>query len=430
MITKEDIELSKMSYTNKDFASLYPDLLDLAKQLTNSWDPSASNESDPGVVLLKEGAFIADHNNYNIDKNVLENFLPSATQETSVRNLVEMNGYVPRYYISATGDLNFSYDRGDDEEAPDQFTIKRFTIQVSSERGDVTYTQVEDLTITAENAKDTCTFMEGSLSTLTVNGIQNITLDNIDDNNRVYFPVRYVAENGVFISNTLLDGKINYDFWEQKDYLLTQPLGSKVYKIDYDSSLDLPYIEFPSDIANIIESGLTIRYIVSSGVNGNVSAGVLNNIISPSTAITLSKSASENIDIPTEYFTVYNSSSILNGKDPETIDEMYQSFKKVVGTFDTLVTCKDFQNAIYMMSDDNKTKIVSNDIVTDIKTDYNKSLRVATYDEYGPYFKNVALSNGLGRLKFQASKPEAGNEQIGDMIVEDGVIKWYSSHEE
>lgn len=35
MITKEDIEFSKMSYTNKDFASIYPDLLDLAKQLTD-----------------------------------------------------------------------------------------------------------------------------------------------------------------------------------------------------------------------------------------------------------------------------------------------------------------------------------------------------------------------------------------------------------
>lgn len=35
MITKEDIELSKKTYTDKDFASLYPDLLDLAKQLTN-----------------------------------------------------------------------------------------------------------------------------------------------------------------------------------------------------------------------------------------------------------------------------------------------------------------------------------------------------------------------------------------------------------
>lgn len=420
MITKEEIELSKKSYTDRDFASIYPDLLDLAKQLTNSWDPSSSNESDPGVVLLKEGAFIADHNNYNIDKNVLENFLPSATQETSVRNLVEMNGYTPRYYVSATGTVNFSYNRGTDTEATEFFLVKPFTIQISNAEGDVTYTQIGDLSVNAENSRVQCEFMEGTLSTLSVNGVENITLDNLDDNNRLYFPVKYVAENGVFISNTLMSGKINYDFWTRTNYLLTQPLGSKVYKLDYDSSMGLPYIEFPSDISNIIGSGLTVRYMVTTGANGNVSACTLSKIISPATII----NAEGNIEVPVEYLTLSNPSSILNGKDPETIDEMYQSFKKVVGTFDTLVTCKDFQDAIYMLQNDNMDKIVSNDIVTDIKTDYNRAIKVVSYDEYGAFFKNISLTNGLGRLKFQAEKPE--NPEVGDLIIEDGIIKWYS----
>ena len=100
-------EISSLSYVNKDFMTIYPEMLDLAKELTNKWDPSQSNESDPGIVLIKEGAFVADHNNYNIDKNVLENFLPSATQDRSVRNITEMNGYTPRYYVSANGDVTF-----------------------------------------------------------------------------------------------------------------------------------------------------------------------------------------------------------------------------------------------------------------------------------------------------------------------------------
>ena len=104
-MNKNNIEISAMSYTNKDFGSMYPEILNIAKQLTNEWDPATSNESDPGVVLLKEAAFVADHNNYNIDKNILENFLPSATQDISVRNITEMNGYTPRYYVSATGNV-------------------------------------------------------------------------------------------------------------------------------------------------------------------------------------------------------------------------------------------------------------------------------------------------------------------------------------
>ncbi len=35
MKSENDIQLSKMSFTDKDFASLYPDLLDLARTLTN-----------------------------------------------------------------------------------------------------------------------------------------------------------------------------------------------------------------------------------------------------------------------------------------------------------------------------------------------------------------------------------------------------------
>ena len=45
--------LSSMSYIDKDFRDIYPELLDLVKKLTYKWDPSISNESDPGVILLK-----------------------------------------------------------------------------------------------------------------------------------------------------------------------------------------------------------------------------------------------------------------------------------------------------------------------------------------------------------------------------------------
>lgn len=345
-----------------------------------------------------------------------------------------MNGYTPRYYISGVGTLNFEYKIPDDatEGTPQSLEIPPFTLRVSNEDGSITYTQgpksliinatgIDKKVAPGENF-DEVYFIEGTLSTLTVNGIENITLDNIDDNRRLYFPVKYVAENGIFIANTLPDGMENYDFWEKTNYLSTKALGTKAFKLDYDSSMGLPYIEFPSDIANLIESGLTVRYIVSSGSYGNIQANKLCKITAP--ANLLDKSTGQEIKIPTDYITLSNTSSILNGKNPETIDEMYQSFKKMVHTFNTLVTCKDFQDAIYKMEDANTSvNFVGNDIVTDIKTDYNKSIRVASYDEYGSFIKNIALSNEFGRLKFQATKPE--NPSIGDIIIEDGILKWY-----
>ena len=371
-----DFSYTNLDYTAKDFGSIYPQMLDLAKQLTNKWDPSQSNESDPGVVLIKEGAFVADHNNYNIDKNILENFLPSATQDKSVRNITEMNGYTPRYYVSATGDITFTWNKKEDDENTDFFSIPAFTLVVTDANETVSYTQIEPLTINGSGVQSACEFIEGTLQQLVVNDSNIITLENIDDNNRLYLPESMVAQNGVYIKNT--NSSDYNDYWVRNNYILTQPLGLHIYKIDYDSDKDLPYIEFPSDIANIIGDGLEISYIATSGIGGNVSANKLTKIISPSTFNAIDE---EDITRSVDGFVkISNSYAITNGKNPETIDEMYQSFKRIVGTFDTLVTCKDYENEIYMMEDENNNPLVSNVYVTDRRTDFNKAAQVITYD--------------------------------------------------
>jgi len=384
MITNDDVLLSKLSYTDADFAELYPDLLDLAKNLTNKWDPSLSNESDPGVVLLKHAAFIGDHNNYNTDKNTLEAFLPTATQDISVRNIVEMNGYTPRYYISASGRISFNY-KGDIET---NFIIPAFTMVISNEDGTVAYTQIEDLSIQGKNITSTALFMEGTMQQLSINNNDKITMENIDLNYRVYFPNPYIAQNGVFVKNV---GDSVYNTWVRDNYLLTQPKGEKRYKVDFDSAKNLPYIEFPSDIANLIGDGLVINYISTSGLGGNIGARTLNTIQSPDKY----KITQLNVDVDMSDFELRNNSSITNGKDPETINEMYNSFKKVVGTFDTLVTCLDYQNALYVADDNLNNNYLGNVAVTDIRNDYNKAGNLVTYDEYGVWYKNVSLGKAV-----------------------------------
>ena len=397
MITNEELQLSKMSYTDKDFASIYPDLLDLAKQLTNKWDPSLSNESDPGVVLLKEGAFIADHNNYNTDKNVLENFLPSATQDRSVRNITEMNGYTPRYYIAANGDVTFTFNGNEDINKSNflSFKFPAYSIVLTDEDEEVTYTQVEDLTIGNIGVPVKCKFLEGSLIQLSANESGTIGLENLDENNRVYFPDQFVAENGVFIHNVDED---YHSLWTKNNYLLTQPIGSKVYKVDFDSRLGLPYVEFPDDIANLIGNGLEINYISTIGEPGNIPSGKLVKVKSPSTLTVLTGEGNKVVTVNDD-FSISNYYSFLNGKNPETLNEMYQSFKRIVGTFDTLVTRRDYENAVKGMVDDYENPLISNAAVTDIKTDYNNSINIVTFDEYGTYFENASLIRGESEPK-------------------------------
>ena len=94
--------LGPLSYTNKDFESVYVELLDLVKKLTYKWDPSVSNESDPGVILLKLNALIADKINYNIDNNILECFPETVSQLSNARQLFAQLGYFMKWYRSAS----------------------------------------------------------------------------------------------------------------------------------------------------------------------------------------------------------------------------------------------------------------------------------------------------------------------------------------
>lgn len=371
MITEHEIQISNMSYTEKDFASIYPALLDLVKQLTNKWDPSISNESDPGNVLLKLLAAIGDKNNYNIDKNVLECFMPSATQETSMRMLTEAVGYNMRYYQSATTLINFKYTK----DLSSQVTFNKFSTVITNQDSSVAYTMIEDVTLTHKNSAISGMAIEGQLTDLVAGDNNIIKLDNLDDNNRLYFPEIFVAENGVFITN---EGATNFEEWKRVDNLNTQKPLTRCYKFGFDSKADLPYLEFPSDIAQLLGSGIRVGYIVTHGDAGNVSAAVLNTV------------ASSNVStIDLDSLVVYNPSSSVNGKAKETIDEAYNNFKKIIGTFDTLVTTRDYANAMYNLIDEYNRPLVSNATASDRTDDINYGLKVVTYDNQGQYVEVI-----------------------------------------
>lgn len=407
MINENELNISSMSYINKDFQAIYPELLDLVKTLTNRWDPASSNESDPGVVLLKVGALLADHLNYNIDKNILEAFLPSATQEESVRYIAEFGGYTPGYYRSAIGDVNVIYNP---KEFVGSFKIPAFSLVISNSDGSITYTQIEDIEILNKNIAATGKFIEGTVQRLSIDS-DVITLKNIDNNNRVYFPTQYVAENGIYIWN-VQNGQASSDLWVKTNYLYTRPQGTRCYKIDFDSKKGLPYVEFPSDIANLIGNGLMINFIYTAGSYGNISAGELDTIVSLNTNLVKG--------VDSDDLTVSNPSSINSGAEPETIEEIYRNYKKVVGTFDTLVSLQDYTNAINLSTDEYGQKLISNGVVTDRRVDYNNAINITTNTELGLTAINKPI-NSFGKFIFKGySATPPANAQPG-WIYSDNV---------
>ena len=88
MITTKELNEVSLSPTKKDYYQIWNELLELASKISTRWSPDSTNESDPGIVLLKSLVAIADKLNYNIDKNTLEAFMPSASQQESMRKLI------------------------------------------------------------------------------------------------------------------------------------------------------------------------------------------------------------------------------------------------------------------------------------------------------------------------------------------------------
>lgn len=368
--------ITDISYTNKDFQSVYNEQLDLAEKLTDKWAPRMSNESDPGVVLLKLNSMIADKNNYNIDKNILEAFPVSVTQEKNARNLFEQLGYSMKWYRSSVADISISWI-GEQNGNDSYYKIPRFTM-LCNEDGTVVYTITEDCYITPsgtmyagyvsdKSVVSTVPAIEGIVTEYAVDGNAIITLLNLDENNRLYFDVNMIAENGIYINNVKDDGTDleNYTEWERVDNLAVQKLGSKMYKFGVDSRNNC-YIEFPSDIDSLVGSGLRIHYLQSSGEAGNIKAGTLSKFYADV------RDPEYNIVLDSSNTMITNGSSSRGGYDPETIDEAYKNFKKVIGTFSTLVTIRDYQNAI------NSSGLVSNSFVTDRTCDVQDSYNIVT----------------------------------------------------
>ena len=349
--------------------------------------------------------------------------MPSVTQETSMRNLCDMMGYNIAYYKSATTTIAFSYLggntdldtvlTGEDGNNNGSFKLKAFDTSFKTE-DNIVFTLLEDIEISNQSRVDTKRVIQGQLKALNITdsttsdtNASKIQVYNLDDNNRVYLPDIMVAENGIFI-NKEIETITNQDenVWRRVDNLNDYAIGSKVFKFGFDSSKRLPYIEFPSDIADLIDDGLEIYYIVTDGINGYAN---LNSITSINAASIYVDGSTSTYSLDETNYSLSNPIS-TNGSDPETIDETYRNFKKTVGTFNTLVSCDDYSNGVYLLEDSNGNHYVSNVQAKDIRTDPNRSYNILKRDVLGmSYYTNV--------IKTQDDDSLPENTSYNDLIL-------------
>lgn len=387
MITNKDLSVVNLSTTKKDFYQIWNELLDTASKISNRWDPTSTNESDPGIVLLKVLTAVADKLNYNIDKNILEAFMPSAAQRESMMKLCAMMGYNMKYYQSAETKVHIAYNGVDTDgntiSLPDDgLVLPKFTNITDTDKK-INYVTmnavhfIQDPNVDEANAglETDVSVCEGQYVQCETDNNNLITLQDLDDENRYYLPETMIAENGIFIDS--IDANNRAIEWEQVDNLNSQRLGIRVYQFGFDSKEGKAFVKFPDDVGQLILNGLTIAYLRTSGVNGNISANTLTTFTAPSDA------SWDNYQDVDTLFDVTNAEAATNGANPETITQAYNAYKRTIGTFDTLITCRDYMNKIYNLLDDKKNPLISNVLVTDIRSDLNRAYTLCTYNDYG-----------------------------------------------
>lgn len=401
MATRYESGLTNLSYTSKDFNAIYTELLDLADKISPKWKPSQSNESDPGVLLLKLDAIIGDKSNYNIDKNILELFPSSVTQYPNAREIFEQCGYIMSYYKAAevqvmlnmTSEPEGAIDEAADEnELKHKDTIRLYTLgdfrMLCDEDNSIIYTIIDrNPYVTSDRETYTYTALQGKINNYTLNNDELITYTALDYNNRLYFADINVAENGIFIQDVTAEGtgSKNYNEWKKVDSVLTEPKNSRCYKFGIDKEGSRCYIEFPSDIANIIGNGIKIKYLTTNGYNGNISNNVLSKLFDDNTSSYISiadntrfnpdlRVGEDTITLSNTNLYIRNTKPSSNGADPESIDDARMNYERVKNTFNTLVSLNDYNNFLKTSNE------VANGFICDRSNDIQASTKIISFD--------------------------------------------------
>ena len=420
IFNNNEYNINPVSYTNKDFRAIYEELLDIIGDLTERWDPKVTNESDPGLVLVKLKAFLADKLNYNIDKNTLENFPSQVTQRGNAQKLYDILGYNMKHYQAATTKITMRYNKGNNAGIYNEFyTIPAFT-SLTDDSNTINFVTTEDVkipVISSNQPATKCEIIEGIVNDFIINGDTRITVDDLDADYRLYFIETMVAQNGVFIFNEdNTEDNSEETYWTQVSNLEANESGKKVFKFGVMPNTNTCYIEFPQDAANLFGSGIHIKYIITKGIEGNIGANVLTSIAnelinddikeqSKGEDGTISKSStSANLK---NYTMIIQPEGAINGEDPESLKQAYRNYKKIANTFNTLVTVQDYQNAIYNLF----PKVVSNCVVSDRTNDINYSYKVVNKTTDGD--RVLSLNTGSLDEKTKIFTPDMNAFQIG-----------------
>lgn len=357
-----------MKYTSRDAQSNIQNLIEDVKAGTHIWNPGS--EADPGMILLKALASNVDLLSFNLDTQVDEMYMQSATQIKSIRRLGVANGYVPGWYRAprttltientseeAVVSLNFTLPDATNNicyaatnALEDLTSIPYFVIpKPNAEYGDITDNDVVTLQPKGSldvyhNRKDVVTrqVAQGTLKSVIVNPRMMVTGTKGVNTLTYRLPAQNVDGELIWVQEltSTLD-PIKFQRPEKpwtrdtkNDFVDSTQRRYQIAVDDYNNLI----IVFNKFINDVIQYNRLIRvfYVETYGVAGEVSQNVISlSTVDSAVAQVLKVTHPANtLDMPDR--------SALTGKTPLTASEAAEEAKNYVNTNDSIITLKNF----------------------------------------------------------------------------------------
>lgn len=345
-IQKTNYDAVKIDYTDKDYINILNDLINSIPGITQKW--KSTDESDPGMILVKLMAMVGDMLFYNQDMQSLEVYPNSVTQRKNAASIYKLIGYKMRWYKSAVLEANIV------NTFSNSATMPRFCT-FTTEDNETTYTTFEQYELpsnTTNNGLETLIELVQGVPVTPVRTSNNpypeagkpwhsiygynYTTDDII-NNRIYLKDANIDQDHII----LIDDQ--NEIWELRENIYLTTNVGRFFEFGIDVN-DQAYIELIDYYKNFNVSKFKIFYVKSAGETGQIYANTLKNI----TGNVWSRGGSPASPV------IYNVSSFIHfthydstvGYNPETPDEARKNSVKYQNTLDTLITLADFERAL------------------------------------------------------------------------------------
>ena len=360
-----------VNYTSRDYQSLVDEFWRIVPTLTDLWKPEA--DSDPGVVLGRYLASVADMLGVNLDWCVSQLLAPSVTQRKIAEKLFGLIGYELGFYTAACTEITFTnasdvdivFDLG--FNGSNFATVNAYT-DITNQSRVITYNILpltssygnsntrshrsiltENLDVFADT--DVVSLRPGESATrVAIEGelrSYSLSVQQVKDSNYVFtLPSQHIDTTAIWIKSK--SSQTATDFlttqWIQvssaADFIQPEPRFAVTY--DSYSNAQIQISNYLNQLENYDNNWLTVYWIDCSGVIGCVGEDVLSNLL-------LAKS--DQIDTESGNITISNLSNTVElpntftvtGKSPETAKEAYYNSRNYINTFDSLVTLPDYQ---------------------------------------------------------------------------------------